>query len=87
MVGAAEQLSPDNPIELTYEISKVYYRLGITARATYHKQRKEMRLEARGLDRKVALRRGYPLPHPPLTHLTILYIFITRFHWVIEASF
>ena len=47
VVGAAEQLSPDNPVELTYEIPKADYRLGITARATYDKYRKEMRLEAR----------------------------------------
>jgi hypothetical protein len=47
MVGAAEQLSPNRPIDLTYEISKVDYRLSIMARATYDKHRKEMRLEAR----------------------------------------
>jgi hypothetical protein len=47
IVGAAEHLSPNNPIELTYEIPKADYRLGITARATYDKHRKEMRLEVR----------------------------------------
>ncbi len=47
IVGAAEQLSPNKPIELTYEIPKEDYRLGIMARATYDSNRKEMRLEAR----------------------------------------
>jgi hypothetical protein len=47
MVGAAEQLSPNNPIELIYEIPKADYRLGITVRATYDKHRKEMILEAK----------------------------------------
>ncbi len=47
MVGAAEQLSPNKPIELTHEISKVDYQLGIMARATYDKHRKEMILEAK----------------------------------------
>ncbi|MEE9122024.1 MAG: hypothetical protein V3U56_12170 [Syntrophobacteria bacterium] len=47
IVGAAEQLSPNNPIELTYEIPKVDYRLGIMVRATYDKHRKEMILEAK----------------------------------------
>jgi hypothetical protein len=46
IVGAAEQLSQNKPIELTYEISNADYPLGITARATYDKHRKEMRLEA-----------------------------------------
>jgi hypothetical protein len=39
-------LSQNKPIELTYEISNADYPLGITARATYDKHRKEMRLEA-----------------------------------------
>ena len=47
IVGAAEQLSPNKPIEFTYEIPKEDYRLGIMARATYDSNRKEMRLEAR----------------------------------------
>ncbi len=47
MVGAAEQLSPNRPIELTHEMPKVDYQLGIMVRATYNKNRKEMRLEAK----------------------------------------
>ena len=46
MVAAAEQLSPNKPIELTCDISKVDYQLEIMARATSDKYRKEMRLEA-----------------------------------------
>ena len=46
MVGAAEQLSPNRPIELTHENPKVDYQLGIMVRATYDKNGKEMRLEA-----------------------------------------
>ena len=45
MVGAAEQLSPNKSIELTYEISKVDYRLGIIVKATYDTHSKEMILE------------------------------------------
>ncbi len=47
MVAGTEQLSPNNPIELTHEIPKVDYQLGIMVRATYDKNRKEMRLEAK----------------------------------------
>ena len=70
VVAPAEHLSPNNPIELIYAISKIEYRSGITARAGYDEHRKEMRF------------RGRDTPHtyPTLTHLTILYIWITRFH-------
>jgi len=66
MLGAAEQLSPNNPIELTYEILKVDYRLGITARATHDKHRKEEEIRGKGLDGKFALRGGgwHPLSAP-----------------------
>ena len=37
MVGAAEQLSPNSHIELTHEMSKLDYRVGIMVRATYDK--------------------------------------------------
>jgi hypothetical protein len=47
MVAAAEQLSPNRPIELTHEIPKVDYLLRIMVRATCDKNRKEMRFEAK----------------------------------------
>jgi len=85
-VGAAEQLSPSNPIELTYEIPKVDYRLGIMARATYGKHRKEMRLEATAWTVGYIRRATPAYLLPPLPHLTSIYLKLTRFHYVIEAS-
>ena len=64
MVGAAEKLSPNKPVELTYEISKVDYQLGIMARATYDKYRKEMRLEAGAWTGRLHWE-GYPPYLPP----------------------
>jgi hypothetical protein len=74
MVGAAEQLSPNRPIELTHEIHKVDYRLGIMVRATYDKYRKEMRLGAK-VWRVDYIGRGTPyLPHfNPFNHPSYMY--------------
>jgi hypothetical protein len=47
MVVVAVKLSPSNPIELTHEIPKADYWVGIMARASCDKHKKEMRLEAR----------------------------------------
>lgn len=62
MVGAAQKLSPNKPIELSYEISKIDYRLGIMTRAGYDKHRKEMRFRGRGTP--PYLPRFDPFNHP-----------------------
>ena len=87
MVGAAEQLSPNRPIEFTHEKPQGRLSARDYGQGNLRQEPQGDETRGKGLDGRLHLD-GYP-PHtyPPLTHLTILYKWITRFHYVVEASF